>query len=144
MLWRAARSSSAAAALTPASHSPTASSATRAARDHFAASPVAGAGLGLIASGRAFAADVLTPVELSLCWSAIFFVASAAASSAYLTVSEVFPALRRLRAGGRADVRRGGGGGLDRSRRRAPPAPAGGAAARLRFSPLGARPRGEQ
>jgi MFS family permease len=49
------------------------------------------AGLGLIASGRAFAADVLTPVELSLCWSSIFFVASAAASSAYLTVSEVFP-----------------------------------------------------
>jgi MFS family permease len=26
-----------------------------------------------------------------LCWSAIFFVASAAASSAYLTVSEIFP-----------------------------------------------------
>ena len=49
------------------------------------------AGLGLIATGRAFAADVLTPAELSLCWSAIFFVASAAASSAYLTVSEVFP-----------------------------------------------------
>ena len=49
------------------------------------------AGLGLIATGRAFAADVLTPVELSLCWSSIFFVASAAASSAYLTVSEVFP-----------------------------------------------------
>jgi MFS family permease len=49
------------------------------------------AGLGLIATGRAFATDALTPVELSLCWSAIFFVASAAASSAYLTVSEVFP-----------------------------------------------------
>ncbi|HZD19462.1 MAG TPA: MFS transporter, partial [Burkholderiales bacterium] len=49
------------------------------------------AGLGLIATGRAFAADVLTPAQLSLCWSAIFFVASAAASSAYLTVSEVFP-----------------------------------------------------
>ena len=49
------------------------------------------AGLGLIATGRAFAADVLTPAELSLCWSSIFFVASAAASSAYLTVSEVFP-----------------------------------------------------
>lgn len=49
------------------------------------------AGLGLIATGRAFAADALTPAELSLCWSAIFFVASAAASSAYLTVSEVFP-----------------------------------------------------
>jgi len=27
----------------------------------------------------------------TLCWSVIFFVASAAASSAYLTVSEVFP-----------------------------------------------------
>jgi MFS family permease len=26
-----------------------------------------------------------------LCWSAVFFLASAAASSAYLTVSEVFP-----------------------------------------------------
>ena len=49
------------------------------------------AGLGLIATGRAFAADVLSPVELSICWSGIFFVASAAASSAYLTVSEVFP-----------------------------------------------------
>jgi MFS family permease len=49
------------------------------------------AGLGLIATGRAFAADALTPAQLSLCWSAIFFVASAAASSAYLTVSEVFP-----------------------------------------------------
>ncbi|TMG73862.1 MAG: MFS transporter, partial [Betaproteobacteria bacterium] len=49
------------------------------------------AGLGLIATGQAFAADALTPGQLSLCWSAIFFVASAAASSAYLTVSEVFP-----------------------------------------------------
>ena len=49
------------------------------------------AGVGLIATGRAFAADVLTPAALSLCWSLIFFVASAAASSAYLTVSEVFP-----------------------------------------------------
>ena len=49
------------------------------------------AGLGLIATGRAFAADALSATELSLCWSAIFFVASAAASSAYLTVSEVFP-----------------------------------------------------
>ncbi|HET7669707.1 MAG TPA: MFS transporter [Burkholderiales bacterium] len=49
------------------------------------------AGLGLIATGYAFARDALTPVQLSLCWSAIFFVASAAASSAYLTVSEIFP-----------------------------------------------------
>ena len=49
------------------------------------------AGVGLIATGRAFALDALSPAQLSLCWSAIFFVASAAASSAYLTVSEVFP-----------------------------------------------------
>ena len=49
------------------------------------------AGLGLIVTGHAFARDALTPVQLSLCWSAIFFVASAAASSAYLTVSEIFP-----------------------------------------------------
>ena len=27
----------------------------------------------------------------ALCWSAVFFLASAAASSAYLTVSEIFP-----------------------------------------------------
>jgi MFS family permease len=32
--------------------------------------------------------DALTQ---TLCWSAIFFIASAAASSAYLTVSEIFP-----------------------------------------------------
>ncbi|MBW8906191.1 MAG: MFS transporter [Betaproteobacteria bacterium] len=49
------------------------------------------AGVGLIGTGRAFALDALSPAQLSLCWSAIFFVASAAASSAYLTVSEVFP-----------------------------------------------------
>ncbi|HUQ76959.1 MAG TPA: MFS transporter [Burkholderiales bacterium] len=49
------------------------------------------AGLGLIAAGYGFARDALSAVQLSLCWSAIFFVASAAASSAYLTVSEIFP-----------------------------------------------------
>jgi MFS family permease len=49
------------------------------------------AGLGLIATGYAFALGAVGPVGLSLCWSAIFFVASAAASSAYLTVSEIFP-----------------------------------------------------
>jgi MFS family permease len=48
-------------------------------------------GLGLLATGYAFAQGWLTPVTQALCWSAIFFVASAAASSAYLTVSEVFP-----------------------------------------------------
>jgi MFS family permease len=49
------------------------------------------AGLGLIGAGYGFAAGALSALQLSLCWSAIFFVASAAASSAYLTVSEVFP-----------------------------------------------------
>jgi MFS family permease len=34
---------------------------------------------------------MLTATTQALAWSAIFFVASAAASSAYLTVSEVFP-----------------------------------------------------
>jgi MFS family permease len=49
------------------------------------------AGLGLIATGYGFSVEKLDAVQLSLCWSAIFFVASAAASSAYLTVSEIFP-----------------------------------------------------
>ena len=49
------------------------------------------AGLGLLATGYVFSEDCLTATELTLCWSAIFFVASAAASSAYLTVSEIFP-----------------------------------------------------
>src|SRR6202008_2105401 len=34
---------------------------------------------------------MLTATTQALGWSAIFFVASAAASSAYLTVSEIFP-----------------------------------------------------
>jgi len=49
------------------------------------------AGLGLIGAGYAFSIDALSALQLSICWSAIFFVASAAASSAYLTVSEIFP-----------------------------------------------------
>jgi MFS family permease len=48
-------------------------------------------GLGLIATGYAFQQEWLDATTQALCWSAIFFVASAAASSAYLTVSEVFP-----------------------------------------------------
>jgi MFS family permease len=50
-----------------------------------------GAGLGLAATGVAFLHDALDARGLALCWSAVFFLASAAASSAYLTVSEVFP-----------------------------------------------------
>ena len=49
------------------------------------------AGLGLLITGYLFSIDALTATQLSLLWSAIFFVASAAASSAYLTVSEIFP-----------------------------------------------------
>ncbi|WP_431103864.1 MFS transporter [Roseateles noduli] len=49
------------------------------------------AGVGLAATGIAFVADMLDARSQALCWSAVFFFASAAASSAYLTVSEVFP-----------------------------------------------------
>ncbi|NYT38137.1 MFS transporter [Allopusillimonas soli] len=49
------------------------------------------AGLGLAFTGWAFLHGWLTARGLALCWSAVFFLASAAASSAYLTVSEVFP-----------------------------------------------------
>jgi MFS family permease len=38
-----------------------------------------------------FAADVLTATTQTIAWAVIFFIASASASSAYLTVSEVFP-----------------------------------------------------
>ncbi|HEX7054973.1 MAG TPA: MFS transporter [Burkholderiales bacterium] len=49
------------------------------------------AGAGLLATGYAFNAELIGAGALALAWSAIFFVASAAASSAYLTVSEIFP-----------------------------------------------------
>jgi MFS family permease len=49
------------------------------------------AGLGLLGAGWAFARGALDAAGLTLAWAGIFFVASAAASSAYLTVSEVFP-----------------------------------------------------
>jgi MFS family permease len=48
-------------------------------------------GLGLLLTGAAFAADLLDATTQTPAWSAVFFLASAAASSAYLTVSEVFP-----------------------------------------------------
>ena len=50
---------------------------------------VAGALLAL--TGWFFHAGLLTARTQTLAWSLIFFVASAAASSAYLTVSEIFP-----------------------------------------------------
>jgi MFS family permease len=50
-----------------------------------------GAGLGLALTGWAFMQGWLDARSQALAWSAVFFLASAAASSAYLTVSEVFP-----------------------------------------------------
>ncbi|MDM0011557.1 MFS transporter [Variovorax sp. J22P168] len=48
-------------------------------------------GIGLGLTGWAFMQGWLDALSQALCWSAVFFLASAAASSAYLTVSEVFP-----------------------------------------------------
>ena len=48
-------------------------------------------GVGLALTGGAFMLGWLDALTQALCWSAVFFLASAAASSAYLTVSEVFP-----------------------------------------------------
>lgn len=48
-------------------------------------------GVGLALTGWAFVQGWLDARSQALCWSVVFFLASAAASSAYLTVSEVFP-----------------------------------------------------
>jgi MFS family permease len=48
-------------------------------------------GVALLATGLAFLWGLLDATTMTLAWSAVFFLASAAASSAYLTVSEVFP-----------------------------------------------------
>jgi len=49
------------------------------------------AGILLAVTGWLFHAGLLTAQTQTLAWTIIFFVASAAASSAYLTVSEIFP-----------------------------------------------------
>jgi MFS family permease len=49
------------------------------------------AGLLLAITADLFSRGVLTADSLTLAWMAVFFFASAAASSAYLTVSEIFP-----------------------------------------------------
>jgi MFS family permease len=49
------------------------------------------AGLLLALTGWLFYLGLLTAETQTLAWSIIFFIASAAASSAYLTVSEIFP-----------------------------------------------------
>lgn len=48
-------------------------------------------GVLLLATGGLFVAGALNAVTQTLAWMVVFFVASAAASSAYLTVSELFP-----------------------------------------------------
>ena len=48
-------------------------------------------GVGLLLTGIGFVSGVLDATTQTLAWSVVFFLASAAASSAYLTVSEVFP-----------------------------------------------------
>lgn len=48
-------------------------------------------GMLLAISGWLFANDLLTAKTQTIAWTIIFFVASCAASSAYLTVSEIFP-----------------------------------------------------
>jgi MFS family permease len=48
-------------------------------------------GLLLAVAGWLFREGVVDAVGLTLCWTGVFFVASAAASAAYLTVSESFP-----------------------------------------------------
>jgi MFS family permease len=49
------------------------------------------AGILLMVSGILFANGVLDAKEQTIAWMIVFFFASAAASSAYLTVSEIFP-----------------------------------------------------
>jgi MFS family permease len=49
------------------------------------------AGVLLASTGYLFAQDYLTAVTQTMAWSLTFFVASAGASAAYLTVSEIFP-----------------------------------------------------
>ena len=48
-------------------------------------------GILLVAVGWMFVRGMLTATTQSIAWTAIFFIASCAASSAYLTVSEIFP-----------------------------------------------------
>jgi MFS family permease len=48
-------------------------------------------GILLAATGYLFMEDLIGAETQTLCWMVIFFFASAAASSAYLTVSEIFP-----------------------------------------------------
>ena len=48
-------------------------------------------GVLLVGTGYLFVIDAMTAAHQTMAWTVIFFFASAAASSAYLTVSETFP-----------------------------------------------------
>jgi MFS family permease len=48
-------------------------------------------GVLLIGTGLLFVNGALSALTITLCWSVVFFFASAGASSAYLTTSEIFP-----------------------------------------------------
>jgi MFS family permease len=50
-----------------------------------------GSGILLAVTAWLFHLGVLTALTQAICWSVTFFVASSAASAAYLTVSEIFP-----------------------------------------------------
>lgn len=50
-----------------------------------------GSGVLLICTAWLFRVNVLMSMTFAICWSVMFFVASSAANSAYLTVSEIFP-----------------------------------------------------
>lgn len=55
------------------------------------AATYAASGVLLAITGWMFEQGLLSVITQTICWTAIFFIASCAASSAYLTVSEVFP-----------------------------------------------------
>jgi MFS family permease len=55
------------------------------------ASTYALSGIMLAVTAYLFSQDLLTATTLTVAWMIVFFFASAAASSAYLTVSEIFP-----------------------------------------------------
>jgi MFS family permease len=52
----------------------------------------------LVISALLFDAGVLNATTQTICWCVIFFFASAGASAAYLTVSEIFPVEVRAKA----------------------------------------------
>ena len=60
-------------------------------RRRMIAGTYAGSGILLAITAILFATGALTAVTQTLLWMAIFFAASSAASSAYLTASEIFP-----------------------------------------------------